>query len=101
MKTIQALCHSVLLLTLAASPVFPQSHPEDAHLTGTITDTSGGGVGGVRVAAQQEGSGDAQLWTATSATDGAYNLSLPPGRYRVHFSRDPFSPREFTLDLAA
>jgi len=102
MKTIQAVFRWVLFLTFAtALPIFPQSHAEDAHVTGTITDTSGGGVGGVRVTAQQEGVSDAQLWTATSATDGTYNLSLPPGRYRVHFSRDPFSPRDFTLQLAS
>jgi len=81
MKTIQAVFRWVLFLTFAtALPIFPQSHAEDAHVTGTITDTSGGGVGGVRVTAQQEGVSDAQLWTATSATDGTYNLSLPPGR---------------------
>jgi len=102
MKTIQSLFRLVLFFALAtASPVSSQSNSEDAHLTGTITDTSGGGVGGVRVTAQQEGVSDAKLWTATSATDGSYRLSLPAGRYRVHFSRDSFSPRDFTLDLAA
>ena len=102
MKAIQSAVPLVLLLTLAfALPVFPQSRPEDAHVTGNITDASGSGVGGVRVTAQQEGASDRQLWTATSSTDGDYSLSLPPGRYHVHFSREPFSPRDFTLDLAA
>lgn len=101
MRTIQSAFLSILFLTLASAlPVFPQSHPEDAHVTGNISDASGRGVGGVRVTAQQEGVSEAQLWTATSATDGNYSLSLPPGRYRVHFSREPFSPRDFTLDLA-
>lgn len=101
MKTVQFAFFSVLLLIAFALPVFAQSRPQDAHIAGTITDASGRGVGGVRVTAQQDTAGSAQLWTATSATDGSYDLSLPPGRYHLHFSRESFSPRDFTLDLTA
>jgi hypothetical protein len=67
MKTIQSVFHSVLFLSLAtAVPALPQSHPEDARVTGNVTGASGRGVGGVQVVAQQEGASDAQLWTATS-----------------------------------
>src|SRR5208282_236074 len=90
-----------LLFFVSAIPAFSQSQLPDAHVSGTLTDPSGAGIGGVRVAAQLEGKADTQLWSATSATDGAYHLSLPPGRYVVHFSRDPFAPREFTWDLSS
>jgi len=84
-----------------AVPLLPQSQPADAHVAGHLTDPSGAGVGGVRVTAQLENTPGAPLWSATSSTDGAYDLSLPPGRYRVHLFRDPFTSREFTVELAS
>ena len=89
-----------LLFFVSAIPAFSQSQLPDAHVSGTLTDPSGAGIGGVQVSARSEGATSAQLWSATSTTDGSYHLSLPPGRYVVHFSRDPFAPREFTWDLS-
>ena len=89
-----------LVFLIFAIPAHSQSQLPDAHVSGTLTDPSGAGIGGARVTAQLEGAADAQLWSATSAADGAYHLSLPPGRYVIHFSRDPFAPREFTWDLS-
>ncbi len=89
------------LLNVCAASVFPQSQPADAHITGQLTDPSGAGVGGVRVSAQLENTLNAPLWSATSSTDGAYALSVPPGRYRVHFSLDPFVSRDAVMGLAA
>ena len=88
------------LFFVLAIPVFSQSQLPDAHVSGTLTDPSGAGIGGAQVTAQPEGAARAQLWSASSTADGAYHLSLPPGRYVVHFSRDPFAPREFTWDLS-
>src|SRR5208283_298898 len=98
----KSLCLVVCLYLQCASVarVFPQSQPSDAHISGHLTDPGGGGVGGVRVTAQLENMPDAPLWSATSSTDGAYDLSVPPGRYRVHFSRDTFAPRDVTVELA-
>ena len=87
-----------LLFFVSAIPAFSQSQLPDAHVNGTLTDPSGAGIGGVHVAAQLEGPASAELWSTTSTADGAYHLSLPPGRYVIHFSRDPFAPREFTWD---
>ena len=89
-----------LLFFVPAIPAFSQSQLPDAHVSGSLTDPSGAGVGGVQVTAQSEGKADAQLWSATSTTDGTYHLLLPPGRYVIHFSRDPFAPREFTWALS-
>lgn len=89
-----------LLFFVSPIPVFSQSQLPDAHVSGMLTDPSGAGIGTVQVTAQLEDATSAQLWSATSAADGAYHLSLPPGRYVIHFSRDPFASRVFTWALA-
>lgn len=89
-----------VLLFVPAIPAFPQSQVPDAHVSGTLTDPSGAGVGGVQITAQLADSTGAPPCSATSSTEGAYSLSLPPGRYVIHFSCDPFAPRDFTWDLA-
>jgi vitamin B12 transporter len=78
-----------------------KSSISDAHLSGAIVDSSGSGVGGVRVTAQLEGQRDAQIWPTTSTTDGAYTLACPPGRYRLQFNRPAFKSHEMVQDLAA
>jgi vitamin B12 transporter len=98
MKTLRLLV-PLYLLVVCAAPLFPQSQPADAHITGRLTDPSGAGVGGVRIVAQLENTANAPLWSATSSTDGAYDLSVPPGRYHVHFSLDAFMPRDLPVEL--
>jgi vitamin B12 transporter len=78
-----------------------QNQSQDAHLFGNLLDTSGAGVAAVNVTAQLEDNAAAQLWKANSATDGAYSLTIPSGRYRVRFERSPFVSRDFVIDLAA
>src|SRR5271167_3727555 len=77
-----------------------QEHSRDAKLTGTLRDPSGAGVGGVKVEARLEGDARARAWSTESGTDGTFALALAPGRYRVTFTRAPFSPREFLVELA-
>ncbi len=93
------------LLFFAASVVSfylqAQNSPPDAHLSGTLIDASGAGVGGARVTAQLEGVSSARVWAATSSADGAYTLTFPPGRYHVQFVRSPFVSRDFILDFTA
>lgn len=78
-----------------------QNNSSEAQLSGKITDLSGFGVGGVRITAQLEGSPNEPIASVTSSPDGTYLLRLAPGRYRVHFQRASFAPRDFVLDLAA
>jgi vitamin B12 transporter len=90
-----------LLLFLAASISAPaQNQSPDARLFGNLLDSSGAGVGGVIVTAEWEGSVTAKIWKADSSADGAYSLTIPPGRYHVSFERSPFVSRDFVLDLA-
>ena len=100
---IRLLLFSVLpavLLGISFS-VQAQNNPSDANLFGTLMDSSGAGVPNVHLTAQLEGDKNAQLWKASSNTDGAYSLSLPPGRYHFSFERAPFVRRDFVIDLPA
>ena len=90
-----------LLLFGSCSSLYAQSELRDAHLSGSLLDPSGAAIPEVRVTAHSENSSSAQTWTATSTTDGAYSLTIPPGRYRVRFERSSFLSREFALDLAS
>jgi len=65
--------------TSATSNIAAQSSPPDAQIKGILLDPSGAGIGGVQVTAQLASDTGAQLWKATSTTDGAYSLTLPPG----------------------
>jgi len=82
-------------------PLQAQRNPNDAHLSGRLTDQSGYGVGNVKVTAQLEGDANAQILSAVSTPDGAYQLSVPPGRYHIHFQHPSFVPRGIVLTLAA
>ena len=77
-----------------------QNNSPDAHLTGTLLDSSGGGVGSVQVTAQLEGATKADTWSATSNGNGGYALVFPAGRYRVRYARLPFISRAFILDFS-
>ncbi len=90
-----------LFFLTAGISVTAQNQSQDAHLFGNFLDASGAGVAAVNVTAQLEGNTTAQVWKANSATDGAYSLTIPPGRYRVKFERSPFVSRDFVIDLSA
>jgi outer membrane cobalamin receptor len=78
-----------------------QNNSNDAHLSGKLTDLSGYGVGNVKITAQLESTKNAQVWPAASGPDGAYLLTVPPGRYHIHFQQPSFVTRDFVLDLSA
>jgi len=92
----------VLLAALLAVSLSARAQNNcDAHLSGTLLDSSGAGVPDVHVIAQLEADKTAQLWKATSATDGKYNLTVPPGRYHVNFARPSFTTRDLIITLSA
>ena len=100
MKTLLGVLAALILFSTTAL-ASPQSSSPDAYLKGTLLDSSGAGVGGVQVVAQLANDPQAHLWKATSTTDGAYSLAIPPGTYHVVFQRKPFITREFDFDLSA
>jgi vitamin B12 transporter len=77
-----------------------QNNSSDAHLYGNLLDSSGAGVGAVQITVRLEGNAAAQALKTNSSADGAYSLTLPPGRYRVTFERTPFVPHDFIFDFA-
>jgi vitamin B12 transporter len=101
MKNLKLVLSLIVLFSfVSVFPLFPQSHPDEARVTGNITDASGRSVGGVRISAQQKSAANGRIWTATSAADGAFSISLPPGNYLLHFSAESFATRDFNVDLA-
>src|SRR5260370_2389578 len=101
MKTALLRSAFLFLSVLAVSiSLRSQTNSSDASLAGKVSDLSGYGVGGVRIPAQLENGSSAPVASATSSPDGAYLLRLPRGRYRIHFQRASFAPRDFVVDLA-
>ncbi len=92
---------ALLLISVFALSASSQSDSVAAQLSGTLTDLSGATLAGVRISAQPEGSSAAAIQSVTSSADGSYTLSLVSGRYIVQFSREAFSPREFSINLAS
>ena len=78
-----------------------QDRSSDAHLSGTLFDSSGAAIGQVQVTARLENNENAQPLKTISSPDGAYSLILPPGRYLVRFERESFAERDLTVDLTA
>jgi vitamin B12 transporter len=102
MKT--TFCRTAFLALLVFAVCFSlqaQSNSQDAHLSGTLLDVSGGGVAGVRVTAQLDGAANAQVWTAMSTIDGTYSLAFPEGRYHLHFVRRSFVSHDVMLEFSA
>ncbi|HKW64454.1 MAG TPA: TonB-dependent receptor [Candidatus Acidoferrum sp.] len=105
MKTLLRSAFPVLAVFVLSISLQAQSNSQPAHLSGTLTDSSGAGVGDVQIQAKAEGSMNTQLpnsqsWSAKSSSNGEYALELPPGRYRVQFARSSFALREATVNLA-
>ena len=101
MKNILAILSlfAALFVPVVPSTGAPQSETNNSRVTGTLTDPSGAPVGEVQITAQREASSAGQLVSVTSASDGAYSLSVPAGRYRLRFSRASFTAREIVLTL--
>ncbi|MBW8884551.1 MAG: carboxypeptidase regulatory-like domain-containing protein, partial [Planctomycetia bacterium] len=84
---------SFLLLTISLSTP-AQSGSSQAHISGTLLDSSGAAVADVHTTAQAETNGARQKYETTSTFDGSYALTLPPGHYRITFSHESFVPHE-------
>jgi vitamin B12 transporter len=101
MKTNRSVfCLTVLLLcSVLAAATFPQAQSANAHLTGIVTDPSGAAIAGVRITVLLEGVSNNRLSSTTSSSDGSFSLSIPSGRYQIHFSSDSFATRTVPVAL--
>ena len=101
MKT-ALLCSAFFSFAVLVVPISlrAQSNSQPAHLSGTLTDSNGGGVGDVQVQARMEGSLNSHTWSTQSSPSGEYSLDLPSGRYRLRFTRPSFAMHELVIDLA-
>ena len=95
-----ALLRSAFLFLAVQFSLLAQNNSQLAHLSGTLSDASGSGIGDVLVHARAEGSSNSLTWSAKSSPGGEYSLDLPAGRYRMQFTRPSFASREFVVDLA-
>lgn len=91
---------ALLVFAILSISTFAQNNSLDAQLTGTITDSSGAGVGGVQVSATNENDPQRHIWKATSTTDGEFKLAVPPGKYRFVLVKASFATRELDIELA-
>ena len=85
-----------LAVLVGGAPAWAQS--TDATLTGVVRDATGAGMPGVTVTATPEGG--AAPRTATTANDGSYSLSLPPGAFTVAATLVGFRKVTESLELA-
>ena len=105
MKTLLRSAFFALAVLVLCISLRAQNNSQLAHLSGELTDSSGSGVGEVQIQAKVQGSPNSQstnpqTWFAKSSSTGEYSLDLPPGRYRVQFTRLSFGRREVTVNLA-
>ena len=103
MKTLLRSAFLALAVLICSASLQAQNTSQLAHLSGTLTDSSGSGVGDVQIQARSEASANSQspnAQTAKSSSSGEYSLDLPPGRYRLQFTRSSFALRELTVNLA-
>ena len=104
MKTLLRSAFLALAVLVLSISLQAQNNSQLAHLSGALTDSSGSGVGEVQIQAKVQGSPNSQstnpqTWFARSSSTGEYSLDLPPGRYRVQFTRLSFARREVTVNL--
>ena len=85
-------------LTIAAMLVLPViAHAQEATLSGTVSDTTGGALPGVTVRAVHEASGN--NFEAVTDARGDYRLPVRVGAYRVTADLAGFAPVTRTLAL--
>src|SRR5262249_11451788 len=83
-----------LSLLLAAMSVPAMAQLDQGRFTGTVKDSSGGGIPNTRVMINNEGTGDTR--TVTTNTEGVYTANgMPAGKYGITVKAEGFAPAQF------
>jgi outer membrane receptor for ferric coprogen and ferric-rhodotorulic acid len=85
-----------VIALLSSTSVWAQS-PEGT-ITGVVRDATGAGLPGVIVTVTNQTTKDSR--TASTASDGSYSVSLPPGVYEVTASVPSFRKATQTIEVA-
>jgi len=93
--------YSFVLLALFSLAQFSAAQNQiNGRLAGTIADPRGALIAGAQISAASILASGEPIH-GVSSSNGAFSLSLPPGRYQVKIVRDSFAPSTQELSIAA
>jgi vitamin B12 transporter len=96
---LHSLCITAFLIVLSVAPdSIAQS--QTARISGIVTDPLGSVIADAQVSAASIPAAGSPT-RSVSTGDGRFNLTLPPGRYRVTIARDSFATAEQEITIAA
>jgi vitamin B12 transporter len=94
------LCCLIAFLVLTSVAPRSVAQTQTARISGVVTDPLGSVIAEAQVSAESVPSAGPPLHTV-SASDGRFNLTLPPGRYRVLIASDSFARVDQEISIAA
>lgn len=98
-STIRCSAFLSCLLLILSSYSQAQSDSSPAKLSGKLTDVAGYGIAAVHVVATSEGDNSSPTYQTSSNLEGVYSLSLPSGRYQIHFEHPAFVRQDLSAQL--
>jgi len=98
-RVLHYLSFAAFLIVLSISPS-SIAQTKSAGISGIVTDPQGSVIADAQVSAESVPSAG-QPANGVSGGDGRFNLTLPPGRYRVSIARDSFANAEQEITIGA
>jgi vitamin B12 transporter len=96
---LHSLCITAFLIVLSVAPD-SIAQTQTARISGIVTDPLGSVIADAQVGAASIPAAGSPT-RSVSTGDGRFNLTLPPGRYRVTIARDSFATAEQEITIAA
>jgi vitamin B12 transporter len=96
---LHSLCITAFLIVLSVAPD-SIAQTQTARISGIVTDPLGSVIADAQVSAASIPAAGSPT-RSVSTGDGRFNLTLPPGRYRVTIARDSFATAEQEITIAA
>lgn len=91
--------HFVVLVFAFLNISLPSPAQSTATVSGRVTDRSGAAIAGAEISAESLNGGAKQQ--AKSAADGAYSLTLAPGKFRIRVTSPQMAPVEQKITLSS